>query len=476
MRLTILYFRTFLVVAILGTVLGSCEDLLEQKPPTDGANILPDEAVETAEDLEQVMISSYDVLANTYNGNLQNLFNLLTDNLARPIQQDNYTSVWLRNTSIFNGNVGDRFRDLYISVLRANTVLENLDNVTGLNDQMRSRLVGEAHFIRALGHFDAVRGWAQPYDWTSDNSHPGVAIRLSTDIVNAERSSVAEVYDQILSDLSVAQANLPVMNDVYADRWAALALEAEVRFQMHEYELAYDLANQVIEQSGYTFDEDRWNRYQWPQASPEAIFYIFSAIRQDGNVDGRSGGFTGNYYSGPDQVTTLNFTQEFYDLVTQSALDGPRDTMFVEVTQEETVVYVTEMFAPTPDRNTNDFNIPLLTITQMMLIRAESAAELGLGLSQPIDDINRIRVRAYGNDTEKLSEAATAQEVIAAARLERRLDFPVNGQRLHDIKRIGSQGEEILVRGVPYDCPGMILQFPATEGTDNFALNQSGGC
>jgi hypothetical protein len=468
-------FRLVFLFALGALTLASCKDLLDQKPPTDGSNILPSEAVETAEDLQEVLNSAYDVLANTYNGNLQNLFNLLTDNMERPIQQDNYTSVWLRNTSIFNGNVGDRFRDLNIATLRANTVLENLDQVSGLESGTRNRIEAEAHFIRALCHFDAVRGWAQPYDWTSGNSHPGVAIRTRTDIVNAPRATVGDVYEQILSDLTVAKNNLPDVNGVYANRWAALALEAEVRFQMHEYDKAYDLANQIITQGPFIFD-DIWNRYQWPQASSEAIFYIFSAIRQDGNVDGRSGGFTGNYYSGPDQVTTLNFTEEFHNLITQSPFEGPRDTLFTEVQQEAQITYVTQMFAPTPDRNTNNYNIPIFSLTQMKLIRAESAAELNQNKDQAIQDINDIRERAYASIFENLIPTATFEEVIEAARLERRLEFPVSGQRLHDLKRIGTQGEDVIVRGVPYDCPGMILQFPSTEGTDLFPLNQSGGC
>ncbi|MFT6997870.1 MAG: hypothetical protein ACJAQ4_001627 [Cryomorphaceae bacterium] len=475
MRATNNIFRLAFLFALVFTMLTSCEDLLDQKPPADGGNLLPEDAVETADDLQEILISAYDVLANTYNGDLQNLFNLLTDNIERPISNDDYTSVWLRSSSIFNGNVGQRFSDLSIAVLRSNTVLENLDNVTGMDEQTRNRLEAEAHFIRALCHFDAVRGWAQPYDWTSDNSHPGVAIRLQTDIENSPRASVGEVYSQILSDLELAKNNLPEMNEVYANRWAALALEAEVRFQMHEYDRAYDLANQVLTQGPFMFD-NIWNRYQFPQASSEAIFYIFSVVFLDDRVDSRSGGFTGNYYSGPDQVTTLNFTEEFHDLITQSPFDGPRDTMFTVVQQEEVFTYVTEMFAPTPDRNTNDYNVPILSLTQLKLIRAESAAELVQNKDQAIQDINDIRERAYESNAENLIPSATFEEVIEAARLERRLEFPVSGQRLHDLKRIGSQGEDVIIRGVPYDCPGMILQFPSTEGTDIFPLNQSGGC
>jgi hypothetical protein len=281
---------------------------------------------------------------------------------------------------------------------------------------------------------------------------------------------VKEVYDLVLSDLAFAQENLMDVNPVYATRWAALALEAEVRFQMHEYDLAFQLANQVINEAPYDFDTEV-NRYQYPAVSPEAIFYIFTGIRpSDGSIDSRNGGLRGNYYSGPEQVTTLNFSEEFYNLQKANGDLGLRPLLYQTVNQEEVSFFVTNMFEP------EFFHIPILTITQMKLIRAESAAETGVGLMIAIQDINDIRGRAYGSVAFNLIASASDDDIIEAARLERRLEFPCNGQRFHDLKRIGAQGEEVIVRGVPYDCPGMILQFPSTEQTDLFPLNPGGGC
>jgi hypothetical protein len=239
---------------------------------------------------------------------------------------------------------------------------------------------------------------------------------------------------------------------------------------MHEYDLAYDLANEVVSQSPFDLDSDV-NRYQYPQVSPEAIFYIFSGTRpSDGTVDSRNGGLRGNYYSGPDQVTTLNFSEDYFNAQKVNGDIGPRPLLYQSVDQEESVFYVTDMF------EAEFFHIPLLTITQMKLIRAESAAELGTNLSQAIQDVNDIRERAYGSNVYDLIPSATPEDIIEAARLERWLEFPTTGQRYHDLKRIGSQGEEVIVRGVPYDCNGMILQFPSTERTDLFSLNPGGGC
>lgn len=464
--------RILFILTSVALLMGisACEDLLEQKPPSDGQNLLPDVAIETAEDLQQVLTSAYDVLANTYNGGGQNLVTLMSDQVERPFNQQDYTAVWLRNTSIFNGTVGGIFNNYYIAALRANTVIENVDNVTGLSESDRTRIIAEARFIRGLVHFDVARGWSRAFNYTVDNSHPGVAIRTGTAIENAPRASVADVYDQVLSDISFAKANLPPSNDIFATRWAAIALEAEVRFQRHEYQKAYDLANEVITEGPFMFDTEI-NKYQHPQAGPEAIFYIFSVVRPDGtNVDNRNGAFRGNYFNNGNP--TLRITEELFNLMRQYGPTGttPRGQLVDSLDLDGNISLITTMF------NAESFNIPILTYTQMLLIRAESAAELGTNLSQAIADINTIRERAYDSNVGNLDGGASASDIIEAARLERRLEFPFNGQRFYDIVRIGAQGEDIEVRGAPWDCPGALLQFPSTEQTDLFPLNPQGGC
>ncbi len=459
----------FWIIALVGSLaLISCEKLLDKEPDESGGIILPENAVETAEDLQQLLNSAYDVLANGYNGRIQNPANLLSDNLERPFNQNDYESVWLRQTTIFNGSVGDAFRELYIAVFRANTVLEDLPNVSGLSEEDARRTTGEAKFIRALCHFDAVRGWAHPYGFTPGNTHPGVAIRNRSSPENLPRSTVGEVYNFILQDLADAQEVLPEINDVYATKWAALALEAEVRFQMQDYEKAHELANQVIESNSVMFDTEV-NKYQWPQASPEAYFYIFSAELSNGDIDNRNNFFRDNYNS-LGGSPSLRVQPDLYDMLTSQGTGVPRGELYQELNQDGNISYVTTMF------DEQSFNIPVLTLTQMMLIRAESAAELGLDLSQAIDDINAIRERAYASQVLNLLPSANSETVITAARNERRMEFPFNAQRYHDLKRIGAQGENPDILGYPYDCNGMILQFPAVEGTETFELNPGGGC
>lgn len=446
----------------------SCEGILEQQPPDTGDNLLPEDAVRTFNDLQEVLISAYDVLANTYNGSLQNLPSVIIDDLDRPFNQDNYSEVWLRSTNIFNGSVGGAFFNAYIAILRSNTVMQNLDNVDGEPSE-KLRVEAEARFIRAMCHFDLVRLFAQPYGFTPDNSHAGIAIRTSTDVDNAPRNTVAEVYNFVLADLQFAKEHLPENNEVFATADAAAALEALVRFQRHEYDLAYSLANEVLNSGRSSFDPENVNMFTFPAVSPEAVFYIFSFQFGPGNVDSRNGALRGNYLSEGANVT-LRMSQDFYEGVTAISANAPRALLFEEREVDGNVFYVTNKF------DAEFFHIPLLSHTQMMLIRAECAGELNLGLDDAISDINRIRERAYGGIINNLPNSANAQDVIEAARFESRYEMAFTGQRFHDLKRRGAQGENVVVRGAPWDCPGMVLQFPSTEETDLFPLNPAGGC
>lgn len=461
-----LFSSKLLLLLLCALSFWSCEDLLEKEPPN---SLLPSEAIQSEQDLQEVLISAYDVLANTYNGNAQNLANLMSDNVARPVADARYESIWLRSSTIFNTFSNQTFLDWYIAVLRSNTVLENLTRID-VSDATAKRVTGEAHFIRALCHFDVVRVYAQPFGFTSDNSHPGVAIRSSSDIVSdavAPRSSVAEVYNFVLDDILIAKDNLPTTNSDFANYYSAVALEAAVRFQMQQYQRAYDLADEVIESGLFPFVEQYPVYYTFPAPSQESMFYIISAPLPGDAIDSRNSGFASQWGS-QGTVPNLQITEEFYDAITLSG--GPRAELYEEVNQDGNSFWVTNVF------NETNFNIPIFTMTQMMLIRAESAGMLGTNLDIAIEDINKIRFRAYNVNSNNLIGSASAEQVVEAAREEFRYEFPFTGQRTHDLKRRGAQGEDIIVRGAPWDCPANVVQFPATEATSQFPLNPGGGC
>ncbi len=449
-------FSLFAALALV-----SCEDFLDVPPQ---GVLLEDEALETAQDYEELLNSCYDVTANTYNGRLQNLFELLGDHLAAPNNNSDYNEVYNRDMLFFNSTIGSTYGEPYIIIYRANTLIERVPS-SPLSDDRKTSVSGEAHFLRGMAHFELVRGWAQPFGFSPDNSHVGIQIKTSSEPVLGGRNTVAEVYSQVLSDLLRAEIELPDNNGSYATKSAAQALLAKVYFQMNDYAKAAEYANKVINSGLYAL-EDSTDRFLQNVVSSEAIFSTISRFE-----DQRSGTLAGNYRSDLSNANpTLRASLEFYNTYGLDTSDlRSRWIELRNAGQPNQYVAVTKF-------NKDYFNIPVLHLTDIKLIRAESLAILNQDLTTAIQDINDLRERAFGNSSRNLNSSVGAGTVLEAARYERRIEMLGEGDRVQDLKRLGASGQITEIRNSPWNCPGMVLQFPISEQTDLFELNETGGC
>lgn len=448
--------------------LTACEDYLDVDPV--GNNLLEDEALQTPQDYENLLNSCYDVIANYKNGRLQALNDLLSDDLDAPNNNADFNEVYNRNMLFFNSTIGGVYGEPYIAIMRSNSLIEALAaGATGLDNARQVTMEAETRFIRALGHFDVVTGWAQPFGFTADNSHPGIAVRTTNNIVDLpSRDNVKAAYDQIISDLQFAINNLPQNNGVYATSYAAEALLAKVYFQMNDYAQAATYASSVINSGQFTLDPataDTLNRFREGEISSEAIFATTSFQN-----DQRSGAFTGNYRTDLGNEPTLRISlQAFVDMGIDT-LDA-RSTWFTTFNEGDPAQYIgLNKF------NRQYFSVPVIHLTDLKLLRAECLALQNSDLATAIQDVNDILERAYGDQSQNLGANASAQTILDEARLQRRIEMIGEGDRVQSLKRRGAAGENILIREAPWNCPGMILQFPISEQTDNFPLNQTGGC
>ena len=97
--------------------------------------ILAEDAINTADDLQRMLNSNYDVLANVLNGRQQSIAEL-TNNMARPYSTTIPRSGTGRPTSSPPRPEGST--DFYYAIYRANVVVESFDLVEGLDDATRS--------------------------------------------------------------------------------------------------------------------------------------------------------------------------------------------------------------------------------------------------------------------------------------------------------------------------------------------------
>ncbi len=445
-----------------GILFSSCESLLEIDPEDEGV-ILETEALKSKQDLTELLNAAYDVVNGFYGGRFQRTSELLGDNVVlRDGITDEMVNIYKRyTTGYFTDN--ESHDQAYICILRANLVLENLDQVSGLSETEASQMAAEAKFLRGIAHFAVVRLFAQPYGYTPNNDHPGIIIKTNSNVELLPRNTVAEVYAQIIADLSEAETDLPENNSgfAYATSWAAKAALAQVYFQMHDYENAYSKANDVINNGPFTFIT---NLEEALPGSTEDIFSLVSSQTTGKKV----GGDFGVYRSDGTNIPNIRVAPDVYKNVIKAGAGDLRATAWYQIFN----VGADNEYVAFTRFNDEYPTVAVLRLTELKLLRAEAA----MLKSSPdkvtaIQDVNDIRERAYASESKNLSETATNEAVLNATRTERRLELMGEGYHLHDLKRRGSAGEDILIRGVDWDYVGLVIQFAAAEANEVFVPN-----
>ena len=453
-------------ILLMGCMLAgasSCDKFLDRKPQ---GKLTEDDALKTEADLQALINGSYsDYINKIRNGKIQWIQDLLGDQAVGTLYTGDDGEFFKRKTSIFGDYKNGMYTDLYRPAYIANKVLDNISKAS----TNKNAIEGQAYFLRALTHFDAVRLWAQPWGYTTDNSHNGIVLRLSSDVTIGTRSTVKVVYESIISDLKKAETLLGEEVSLgFANKWSAKAFLARVYFQQNDFTNAFTYADQVIKSNKFQLDASYANRFSLG-LSKEIVFgfkYVLNNLDPGGEVKNR-------YRSdvGFNPQSRFRVTDIFYAAATTAG--DVRGTAWYSTTLSAGNNVLTKY-------NKDNFDLEVIGLTEMKLIRAEAGAEIGgANLAGAITDINDILTRAYGGISKNLPVNAVAATVIITARRERELELVGEGNRVQEIKRIGARtGLSVDRRGAPWNCPGLVLQFPISEQAANasFVMNQEGGC
>ena len=458
----------------LGLLVTGCDKQLEFEP---GDVILAEDAINTADDLQRMLNSNYDVLANLLNGRQQSIAELLTNNMARPYSSLDYTAVWNRETNFFTPTTGGLYTDFYYAIYRANVVVDSFDLVEDLDDATRLRLEAESRFVRAVCHWYLVKMWGYPYGYTADNSHLGVPLRLDAVEPPTPRATVGAVYEQVIADLEFAKANLPDENGPYATSMAASGFLAHIHFLRQDWASSQAEAERVINSGLFQLDNDL-DRFEAGSDSvlagdlinPETVFGIvggYFAVGGDSLLNDRSYAFRDNFRQDNNVNPQLTFSADIVNLFALNAADDRGNWVNSDGVTHKVTRFDGKQF----------FNVPVIHLTGLHLLRAMCLAQNGGDLTTAIADINAIRDRAFGADLNDLDAGSDAATVLAAAREEYRKETLCEGWELDQAKLRGVMGEDETVRDAPWDCPGSLLQFPNSSTTAaGFILNDEGGC
>ncbi|NJO01274.1 MAG: RagB/SusD family nutrient uptake outer membrane protein [Bacteroidia bacterium] len=355
-----------------------------------------------------------------------------------------------------NGVATATWIQAYRAINTANNVLSAVDVVDAADrDQVR----GEALFLRGIMYFELVRLYAQAWDADGANSGPGVPLvleptRAITEADNVSRASIAEVYAQIIADLTEAKNLLPESNGVLANTFTGSGFLARVYLQQSNFTSALTEANRVIESGEYELNDDVTEAF-FTNNSAEIIFEIQQ--NEQNNAGQTNNGIATFYLNVPGQGRA-----DVEVLPAHTALYNPADTRLTDLIYAGTG---TRRPGRLSSAKWNDptKNYSIMRLAEMYLIRAEANFRLGSTTgSAPLDDINTLRSRANA----PLLTNLTLDDII----LERRLELAFEGHRVHDVKRLKG-----MTGSFNFDAPALVFPIPRREINANPNIAQNPG-
>ncbi|TGD82781.1 RagB/SusD family nutrient uptake outer membrane protein [Hymenobacter wooponensis] len=412
-----LLFAAQLSTAVLS--LTGCQDLLD---PTPVQQLPDDKAITDAGSARSATIGVYDRVQAYYQLNWPVLGFLPGENVRFNGTLNQFLQIDQNQLSADNVLITEAWTQMYQAVNGANNVLAG---VPGVNDPLlttaeKNQLQGEAYFLRALVYFDLARGWG------------GVPLVLTPTRTKENgqgigRSTQAQTYDQVLADLTQAEALLPDgATRNRAVQTTARALRARLHLYRQQWTEAEAYATQVIASSNYSLVTPYRTISTAPFLSRESIFEL-TFSNSDANSmwnnwfpSALGGQF--NFQPVPAAIALLN----------DPAVGGSRSALLATTTIAGSPVTYGNLYSRSAQRDDPSY---VLRLAEQYLIRAEARAKQGK-LTAALADLNAVRSRA-GVPT---STAATAEQLLLAIENERRVEFAFEADRWFDLVRTGRAG------------------------------------
>jgi starch-binding outer membrane protein, SusD/RagB family len=354
-------------------------------------------------------------------------------------------------TSTDNAASLDIWRGPAPGILRANLVLENVPAMQ-IDETLKNRILGEAHFLRATYYFILVRLYGDVPLLTKP--------QYAGDDLRPARTPKAQVYDLILKDYTDAMNLLPLKStysgsDVgRASKGAAAGMLAKVYLTLGNYQKTADLCQQVSGMS-YSLNPNYSDNFNpLTKNSNESLFEVQYSGKTNASfwanenqaswvstfTGPRNSDFVGGGY-GWDQPTQefVNSYEAGDKRKDQTILyeGGPQfDGKVYKSSYSVTGYNVRKFLVPksiSPDYDTNPADFPILRYADVLLMWAEALNELGQ-TGQAEAPLNLVRQRAGLAPVTGLSKDAFRAKVLH----ERRMELAFEGQWWFDLIRLNN--------------------------------------
>ncbi|HEY9258174.1 RagB/SusD family nutrient uptake outer membrane protein [Chitinophaga sp.] len=405
-------------------LLQACSSKLDVKPNN---SLEIGDALADLPAIQSALAGTYDALQQTeyYGRNYWLMTELSGDNVYLSAKNSNrFISSFKREYNVQDADVADLWATAYKAILGANNIINSVDSISA-DQEPKNVAKGEALFIRALAYSDLVNMFAKPYRG-SNGSQPGVPVNLKFAVVQTPRSSVADVYTRIITDLTDAKkllVNVGADTKFHASQYAASALLARVYLAKGDDQAAIDEATNVINAGFSLTPAAGIPTFYNNGGSAEEIF----TLRFTGNAEDLGSDNLGMMYLKPG-YGDIRVSPDLYN--TLAANDARKSLL--GVFSDGSTGEKTNLKFQGQESIAGMHSPKLLRLAEMYLIRSEAYAHLNQA-AKAISDLNTLRAQ---RGLAALSGVAD-KDVLDYVLAESRKEFMFEGHRYFDLLRNG---------------------------------------
>lgn len=438
--------------AILAASLSSCVNDWLDVAPSDGTDA--DAALTSSSDLAAARTGMYAALKGNSNlvdyygqqffvyGDVHAGDDYQYNNLGGSNRASFYYDMNYQTASEFTSSSNVAWKSPYIVIGRANRIIAAAEG-GALSDAAEAKATidqyaAEAKVLRALAHFDLVRIYGKPY---TEDQGASLGVPLVTEVLESNakpaRSTVAEVYTQVVKDLTEAISSNALATETepgYVSVWGAKAILSRVYLNMGDYANALSVAEDIIKNSGAAL----WTRDQyfkaWDASTPNESEFLFR-LNVTGSTDNNDLNGIGNLQQ-RDGYKEMVATKKFVDMLTSDPKDV-RNGMFLPATAaKEVATYGTNKVFLNKLRgqggnSRNVTIVPIIRLSEVYLTAAECAFRNN-DKTKAVEYLNDL----VKNRTTTVASLATVDNItLERILIERRKELIGEGQRYFDALR-----------------------------------------
>lgn len=437
--------------AILAASLSSCVNDWLDVAPSDGTDA--DAALTSSSDLAAARTGMYAALKGNSNlvdyygqqffvyGDVHAGDDYQYNNLGGSNRASFYYDMNYQTASEFSSSTVS-WQSPYVVIGRANRIIAAAEG-GALSDAAEAKATidqyaAEAKVLRALAHFDLVRIYGKPY---TEDQGASLGVPLVTEVLESNakpaRSTVAEVYTQVVKDLTEAISSNALATETepgYVSVWGAKAILSRVYLNMGDYANALSVAEDIIKNSGAAL----WTRDQyfkaWDASTPNESEFLFR-LNVAGSTDNNDLNGIGNLQQ-RDGYKEMVATKKFVDMLTSDPEDVRNDMFLPATAAKEVATYGTNKVYLNKLRGQggnlrNVTIVPIIRLSEVYLTAAECAFRNN-DKTKAVEYLNDL---VKNRTTTEASLATVDNITLERILIERRKELIGEGQRYFDALR-----------------------------------------